>query len=278
MHRPVCLITGATEGVGRATGGRAHSRRGLTVVMAARNAAKAEKVKWEIAKSTGNADTDYIVTDLASLEQVCQLAETFKTRFPKLDVLINNAGVFLPAQSVTCDGYETTFQVNYLSHFYLTQLLLDEVKKSDQGRIINLTSNIYGMGRYDQNVARAETGFSTMGSYATSKLLLLLFTIELASQLRGTRITANAVHPGVVKTHMLMSATGFFKLISYLARPFAISPQKGAATSVYLASSPDVLTVTGQYFTNCRSVPIKSKFNTERNRQLLWRSSMDCLQ
>lgn len=277
MHRPVCLITGATEGIGKATAIEL-ARRGFTVVMAARNASKAEKVKWEIAKSSGTGDADYIVADLASLQQIRELAETFRERYPKLDVLINNAGVFLPARTITVDGYETTFQVNYLSHFYLTQLLLDEAKKSDQGRIINLTSNIYGMGRYDQKVAKAETGFSTMGSYATSKLLMLMFTIELASHLRGTRITANAVHPGVVKTHMLMSARGLFKLISYLARPFAISPQKGAATSVYLASSPDVVNVTGQYFKNCKSVPIKSKFNTEKNRQLLWNSSMDCLQ
>ena len=155
MHRPVCLITGATEGVGKATATEL-ARRGFAVVMAARNAAKAEKVKWEIAKSTGNADADYIVADLASLEQIRQLAETFKARYPKLDVLVNNAGVVLPARTITGDGFETTFQVNYLSHFFLTQLLLDEIKKSDQGRIINLSSSAYAMGKFDVGNLQSE--------------------------------------------------------------------------------------------------------------------------
>jgi retinol dehydrogenase-12 len=277
MTSPVCLITGATEGVGKATAVEL-ARKGFTVVMAARNAAKAEEVKWEITKSTGNADADYIVGDLSSLRQVHQLAETFKQRYAHLDVLLNNAGIFSPRRNVTEDGFEETYQVNYLSHFLLTHLLLDALRKSDQGRIINLTSNIYGMGRFDQNIAKATTRFSTMGTYATSKLLMLMFTVELANRLRGTAITINAVHPGVVKTHMLTSATGVFKLVSYLARPFAVSPQVGAATSVYLASSLDVTNVTGQYFTNCKSTATKSKFNTEENRTLLWNHSMDCLQ
>ena len=271
--RKICLITGATAGIGKATALEL-AKKGFVVVLAARNAAKAETVKKEIAAQTGNPETDYLIGDLGSLRQVHQLAKAFGDKYSHLDVLINNAGIFSPQRTMTKDGFEETYQVNYLSHFILTHLLLDKLKQSDQGRVINLTSNVYGMGRFHQDAAKAEAGFSTMGAYATSKLLVLMFTIELANRLAGTRITANAVYPGVVKTHMLTSATGIFKLISYLARPFAVSPQQGAATSVYLASSTDLGNVTGKYFANSKSTVVKTKFNTEENRQLLWNTSM----
>ena len=271
--KKICLITGATAGVGKATALEL-AKMGFAVVLVARSATKAEAVKQEIAAQMASAEVDYIVGDLGSLRQVRQLAETFKQRYSRLDVLINNAGIFSPRRTMTQDGFEETYQVNYLSHFLLTHLLLDKLKQSDQGRVINLTSNIYGMGRFSRDAAKAETKFSTMGAYATSKLLVLMFTIELAERLANTRITANAVHPGVVKTHMLTSATGIFKLISFLARPFDVSPQQGAATSVYLASSSELWKVTGKYFANSKSAVIRAKFNTEENRKLLWDSTM----
>jgi retinol dehydrogenase 12 len=277
MHSPVCLITGATEGVGKATATEL-ARRGFTVVVAARNAAKAEKVKWEIAKSTGNAYADYIVADLASLQQIRRLADTFKARYPRLDVLINNAGVVLPARTMTGDGFETTFQVNYLSHFFLTQLLLEEIEKSDQGRIINLSSSAYTMGSFDVGNLQGETRFSAMGTYSSSKLFLLMFTITLAERLRETRVTANAVHPGIVRTPMMLQAKGAFRIVSYLALPFSISPRAGASTSVYLASSQDVKGVSGRYFARCKVTEVNSRFNSGENRDALWNISMKCLQ
>jgi NAD(P)-dependent dehydrogenase (short-subunit alcohol dehydrogenase family) len=273
MRTSVCLITGATEGVGKATAIEL-ARRGITVVMAARNLAKAERVKWEIARTTGNADADYIVADLASLEQVRRLAETFKGRYPRLDILMNNAGVFLPARTVTGDGFETTFQVNYLSHFLVTQLLLSELEKSEQGRIINLSSSVYTMGKLDADNLQGEKRFSVMDAYAASKLFMLLFTVELARRLRGTRMTANGVHPGIVRTQMMLQAPGPFRLASYAALPFSVAPHEGAATSVYLASSQEVRDASGQYFTRCRAREIKSKFNTGSDRELLWNISM----
>jgi retinol dehydrogenase 12 len=273
MRKSVCLITGATEGVGKATAIEL-AKRGITVVLAARNPAKAEKVKWEIARTTGNADADYIVADLASLQQVCQLAETFKERYSHLDILINNAGVVLPARTVTGDGYETTFQVNYLSHFLITQLLLGELEKSEQGRIINLSSSVYTMGKLDTDNLQGEKRFSVMGAYSSSKLFMLLFTIELSRRLRQTRITANAAHPGIVRTQMMLQVPGALKLVSYLALPFSIAPHEGAATSVYLALSHDVRDRSGQYFVRCKARYIKSKFNTETERELLWNISM----
>jgi NAD(P)-dependent dehydrogenase (short-subunit alcohol dehydrogenase family) len=271
------LITGATEGVGKATAMELAGK-GFTVVLAARNAAKADAVKQQLATSTGNADCDFIIADLTSLQQVRRLAATFKQRHSKLDVLINNAGVVLAGRTVTEDGYETTFQANYLSHFLLTQLLLDELKRSDQGRIINLTSNVYEFGRFDPSNLQSEKRFSPIGAYAASKLLVLLSTLELADRLRDSRVTANAVHPGVVRTPMMLRApTALLRAIAYLALPFSVSPQKGAATSVYLASSDDVRDVSAKYFTRCKPTAIKSKFNSKEYRESLWSISMAAL-
>jgi retinol dehydrogenase 12 len=276
MQRPVCLITGATDGIGRVIATEL-ARKGFTVVLAARDAAKAEAVRKEIAASTGSYDTDCIVADLRSLTQLRQLSETFRQRYPRLDVLINNAGIFMPARQVTEDGYETTYQVNYLSQFYLTQLLLDELKKSSLGRIVNLSSSVYAAGKFDVRNLQSESRFSTFGAYAASKLLMLLFTVELADRLKGTWVTANAVHPGVVRTQMMLRAPGFFRVVAYLAPPVALSPQKGADTSIYVASSPEVKDITGKCFTRCKAMDAKTAFNTPNHRHLLWDLSMKSL-
>jgi NAD(P)-dependent dehydrogenase (short-subunit alcohol dehydrogenase family) len=273
MTKPICLITGATDGVGKLTAMELASM-GFMIVMAARNAAKAETVRREIAAATGNNDVDFIAADLGSLRQTRELANTFKRRFSHLDVLINNAGIFLPTRTVTEDNFETMFQVNYLSHFLLTSLLLDEIRNSGQGRIINLTSNVYAIGKFDVKNLQGERRFSGIGAYAASKLMMLMFTEELAKRQRAAGVTANAVHPGIVRTQMMLGASGLFKVISLLARPFAVSPREGAATSVYLASSSDVAGVSGRYFANCKPQDARSKFDTEENRELLWGISM----
>jgi retinol dehydrogenase-12 len=276
LRKPICLITGATEGVGKATAAELTSK-GFTVVLAARNLAKANEVRAEIKATTGG-EVEIILADLTSLRTVHQLAETFKRRYPRLDVLINNAGIFVPTRKVTEDGFEASYQVNYLSHFLLTHLLLDELKKSEQGRIINLSSSVYTVGKFDAQNLQSEKRFSVMGAYAASKLFMLLFSVELAERLKETPITVNAVHPGIARTQMMLGAPGMFKVVSYLALPFSVSPEKGAATSVYLASSPEVITVSGRYFTSCKSAAIKSKFNTETIRQRLWAKSAEDLQ
>jgi retinol dehydrogenase 12 len=269
MDRPVCLITGATDGVGRATAAGL-ARKGFIVVLAARDAAKAKAVKAEIAASTGNSEIDYIIADLTSLKQVRQLSETFRQRYPQLDVLINNAGIFASRRAVTEDGLERTFQVNYLSHFYLTHLLLDELTKNGRGRIIHLSSSVHAAAKFDPDNLQSEKRFSAFGTYSASKLLMLLFTIELAERAKARGVTANAVHPGVVRTPMMLNAPGIFRLVAYLSLPFTVSAQQGAATSVYLASSPEVEKVSGQYFTRCRASRFKTAYNTPANRRLLW--------
>ena len=274
MDRPICLITGATDGIGKVTA-TALAGKGYAVVLAARNEAKAASVTREIVESTGNHDVDYLTADLRSLAQLRLLAETFTRRYPRLDVLINNAGVIMPRRVLTDDRYETTFQVNYLAQFYLTQLLLDELEKSRRGRVINLTSSVYRAGKFDPNNLQSENRFSTIGTYAASKLCVLLFTIELAHRLGPTRVTVNAAHPGIVRTPMMRGAEGVFRAISYAALPFSLSPDRGAATSVFLASSSDPTHVSGRYFAKARAKKVKAAANTRENRDLLWNLSMD---
>src|SRR5258708_15074505 len=148
MAMPVCLITGATEGIGKATA-HALARKGFTVVLAARSLVKAENTRREIAAASGANDIDIVIGDLGSLRQVHQMAQTVQQRHPRLDLLINNAGIMMPERTVTEDGYESSYQVNYLSHFLLTQMLLDALKNSEQGRIINLSSSVYSIGKFD---------------------------------------------------------------------------------------------------------------------------------
>lgn len=276
MQQPICLITGATEGIGRATAIELAAK-GFKVVIAARNAAKAGAVVMEIEAATGRRDADFIVADLRSLADVRALSETFHQRYPRLDVLINNAGIFAGARQLTGDGFEASYQVNYLSQFYLTHLMLNALKAARQGRIINLSSSVHAGGKFDPHNLQSEKRFSAFGTYANSKLLMLLFTIELAERLKATPVTANAVHPGVVKTPMMLRAPGIFRVVGYLALPFALSPQQGAATSVYLASSPEVSGASGRYFSRSREATIKTAFNTPEHRELLWNLSMQSL-
>jgi NAD(P)-dependent dehydrogenase (short-subunit alcohol dehydrogenase family) len=277
MLKPVALITGATDGIGKATAA-ALARKGFTVVLHARNAAKAETVKDEIRRATGATDLDHVVADFASLRQVREAAETLRRKYPRLDVLINNAGIFAPRRVISEDGYELTYQVNYLAHFFLTQSLLDMLRNGSQSRIINLSSNVYNLGKLDRENLQGERKFSGIGAYAASKLFMLMFSIELAERLRGTQVTANAVHPGVVRTPMLANAQGLFRLIAYLASPFAVSPEKGAATSVHLASSPEAARLSGLYFVNSKPQKVKTKFEAKQYRELLWQLSTESLQ
>jgi retinol dehydrogenase 12 len=276
MEKPICLITGATDGIGRETALELAAR-GFVVVVAARDAAKAQALVKEIELTTGHRDAGTITADLRSLAEVRQLSEIFRQRYPRLDVLINNAGIFSGVRQLTGDGFETTYQVNYLAPFYLTCLMLDALKQAEQGRIVNLSSSVYTAGKFDPENLQGEKRFSTFSAYSNSKLLMLLSTIELASRLKATPVTANAVHPGVVRTQMLLRAPGIFRAVGYLALPFALSPRQGAATSLHLASSPDVKGMSGKYFARGKETIVKSAFNTPENRELLWNLSMQSL-
>ncbi len=267
------LITGANSGIGKATA-TALAKKGYQVVFIARNLQKAEAVKKEIISASNNKAVDFILADLMSLKQVRKCAGSFIQRYQKLDVLINNAGVCLPERRITEDGFEEMFQINHLSHFLLTNLLLDVLKKSAEPRIINVSSAGYKSGKFDVRNLQSEQKFGTFSTYCNTKLLNILFTFELAEKLKGTGITVNTLHPGVVNTNFAGELKGILNILNQMFKPFLLSPEKGAATSIYLASSDEVKTISGKYFEKCKVVEPKNEFITAANQKILWKKSL----
>ncbi len=268
------LITGANSGIGKATA-TALANLGYRVIFVARNLQKAEATKKEISNASGNTSVDFIIADLMSLSQIRKCAETFNQKYNSLDVLINNAGVCLPERRITEDGFEEMFQINHLSHFLLTNLLLDVLKKSDEPRIINVSSGGYNSGKFDPENLQSEKKFSTFGTYCNTKLLNILFTFELADRLKGTGITVNTLHPGVVNTNFAGEFKGILGMLNRMFKPFLISPEKGAATSVYLASSKEVKNISGEYFEKCKIVKPSNNFINAENQKILWEKSLE---
>ena len=266
------LITGANSGIGKATAIELAAK-GYRIVFIARSIEKADAVKKEIISSSGNKNVEFIIGDLLFLAEVRKSAEIFKEKYKNLDVLINNAGVCLPERKITPDGFEHMFQINHLSHFLLTHLLLDLLKKSDEPRIINVSSAGHKMGKFDPENLQSQKKFGSFATYCDTKLLNILFTFELAEKLKGSGITVNALHPGVVRTNFAGELKGIFGLLNKMFKPFLISPKRGAETSVYLALSEEVKNVTGKYFEKCKVVVPKNDFINSANQMLLWEKS-----
>jgi retinol dehydrogenase-12 len=252
MNGKICLITGGTNGIGKSTALEL-ARRGATVVIVGRNAQKTSQVVEEIRAASGNNAVDSLLADLSSQQEVRRLADEFRSKYSQLHVLLNNACAFFMQRQLSVDGIEMTFALNHLAYFLLTNLLLDTIKASAPARIINVSSGAHASGKIDFDNLQGERGFGP-GAYGNSKLANILFTIELARRLEGTGVTVNALHPGFV-------ATGFARnngkivatLVGILSSLMARSPEKGAETSIYLASSPEVETITGKYFYNSKA-------------------------
>jgi retinol dehydrogenase-14 len=247
MGEKVCLITGATSGIGKATA-MGLAIMGASVVMVGRDRGRGEAAMAEIKESSGNASVDLMLADISSQENIRRLADVFKEAYPRLDVLINNAGVFRSKRITTADGIETTFAVNHLAYFLLTNLLLDVLKASAPSRIVNVSSGAQSNGIIDFDDLQGEKGYKGTKAYSQSKLANVLFTYELARRLEGTGVTANCLHPGAVRTNFGSGSSGVFGLMVRALRPLMISPEKGAETSIYLASSPEVEGLSGRYF------------------------------
>lgn len=242
------LITGATSGIGLKAS-IAMARMGARVVMVGRDPSKTTQKVAEVRTASGNSMVDSLLCDLASQAQIHALADSFLSRYDRLDVLVNNAGTVYARRTLTEDHLEATFAVNYLSVFLLTNLLLDRLIRSAPARVVNVASNGHYGGTLDFNDLGFERGYQIMRAYSRSKLAEVLFTRELARRLQGTGVTVNAVHPGAVATNIWDRAPAFTRPIFALAKRVAmISPEAGAATIVYLASSPDVEGQTGLYF------------------------------
>jgi NAD(P)-dependent dehydrogenase (short-subunit alcohol dehydrogenase family) len=244
------LITGATNGIGKAAA-QAIASQGGRVVIAGRNAAKTEAVAAGLRQTSGNPAIDFLVADLTSLTQVRRMAAEFTARYPRLDVLVNNAGAFFMRREETAEGLEMTFALNHLSYFLLTNLLLDRLKASAPARVVNVASGAESGATVDWDDLQLAKKYRSFNAYALSKRFNLYFTYELARRLAGTGVTANAVHPGSIATGIYTNPFGRLgRLIGPLTRLTMRSPEQGADTVVYLATAPEVAETTGKYFVN----------------------------
>lgn len=256
MQGKICLITGANSGIGKATALEL-AHRSATVVLVSRDRARGEQALREIRAESGNESIDLLLTNLSSQKSIRQLAEDFKQRYGQLHVLINNAGTFSLTRCETVDGVEITFAVNVLAPFLLTNLLLDVLKVSAPARIVNVSSVAHEANHLRLDDLQSEKHYRPMRTYGQSKLAVVLFTYELARHLEGTGVTANCLHPGIVATNFAQRDLPLpARLVAKLIFRFGISPEKGAQTSIYLASSPDLESVTSKYFV--KSVPKQS--------------------
>jgi NAD(P)-dependent dehydrogenase (short-subunit alcohol dehydrogenase family) len=271
----VCIITGSSSGIGMYTA-IGLAKMGATVVMVCRDQSRGEAAREEVVRLSGSKkeNVDLMLADLSSLDSVRELASGFLQRYKNLHVLINNAGLILSKRSVTKDGLETTFEVNYLSHFLLTNLLLGMLKASAPSRIINVSSNAQARGHMNFEDLQGERKYSMFGAYSQSKLAQVLFTYELARRLQGTGVTVNCVHPGLVNSNWGRKSAGALSFGLRFAGPFSISPEKGADTPIYLASSPVLAGVTGKYFTKRKAVPSSEESYSEAEAQRLWQVSL----
>ena len=251
MQGKICLITGGTNGIGKSTA-QGLARLGATVVIVGRDVQKTAQVTEEIRSATGNENVDSLLADLSSQQAVRRLASDFKRKYSQLHVLLNNAGGTFTTRQLSVDGIEMTFALNHLAYFLLTNLLLDTLEASAPARIINVSSDAHARGKIDFDNLQGERSYSSFGPYGNSKLANILFTTELARRLAGTGVTVNALHPGFTRTGFGKNNPGFFmKIMGVVVPLMARSPEKGAATSIYLASSPEVRSITGKYFVDC---------------------------
>mgnify|MGYP006155245151 CR=1 FL=1 len=275
MKGKTVVITGGNAGIGKATA-IALAKKGAEVVITSRSDDKAKAVIAEIKTASGNEVISYVLVDLSSQKSVRKVAEELKIKCPKIDVLINNAGCYVSDLQLNVDGLEMQFATNHIGHFLLTNLILDNVKAAGKARIINLSSIAHKSTRElkldDINYEKEEYG--GWKAYSRSKYCNILFTKELAKRLEKDGITVNAVHPGGVRTEIAeKNANWYTKLGWLLGKPFMITLEKGAATSIHLASSPKAEGITGHYWVRSKQEWSNKPSQDETNWLALWKKS-----
>lgn len=266
------LITGATSGIGEVTA-RELLRRGARVVMTTRDRAKGERVASAMRAQVPGAELELLEGDLSLMREVKQVAEAYAARFDRLDVLINNAGAVFARREVTSEGLERTLATNHLAYFLLTRELLPLLKASAPARVVNVASDAHRRGKLPFDDLQRERGYSGYGVYAQSKLANILFTRALARRLAGTGVTATCLHPGVVATGFGMNRPGLLKLSLTLVRPFFISPEAGAKTTLHLATSPEVEGESGGYYAHEKPATPSAAARDDAAAERLWRES-----
>lgn len=250
MTGKTCIVTGANRGIGKATA-LGLAKMGATVVMVCRSREHGEAALADITRESGTDSVALLLADLSSQAAIQNLAAEFKSKYPHLHVLINNAGIIPRKRSVTEDGFETQFAVNHLAYFLLTNLMLDVLRASAPSRILNVASQAHGASIPFDDL-QSERSYSPTRVYGWTKLANVLFTYELARRLEGTGVTANCLHPGTVATKML--ADYMPGGLRFMAKVVGVSPEEGARTSLYMATSPEVEGVSGKYFVHDRAV------------------------
>jgi NAD(P)-dependent dehydrogenase (short-subunit alcohol dehydrogenase family) len=281
MDGRTVVVTGGNSGVGKATA-TALAAAGARTVITARNRARGEVAVADIRRASGSGHVDLVVFDLADLASVGEGAATLLDRYEHIHVLVNNAGLVLSDRAVTKDGFEATFAINHLGPFHLTQLLTDRLVASAPARVVNVASTAHRSARAGVGFGdlQSEQHYRGMQVYGRSKLANILFTNELARRLPPTQVTANSLHPGTVATGYARDgdASGFLAFGVKVIKPFIRTPEQGARTSVYLASSPEVAGVTGRYFVSCRPRTPSVAARDEDAAGLLWSISEEMVE
>jgi NAD(P)-dependent dehydrogenase (short-subunit alcohol dehydrogenase family) len=272
MTGRVCVVTGATRGIGRATV-ESLAVLGATLVLVCRRWEDGERVASDLARPGGVARPDVVVADLSSQRSVREAAEAIRARYPRLHVLINNAGVIPRTREVTVDGLEMQFAVNHLAYFLLTNLLLGQLVAGAPARVVNVSSGAHQGGTIDFADLQSERRYDSVRVYGRTKLANILFTYELARRTRTLGVTANCLHPGVIATQLLADYMNVPGLGGEVGRTLGDSPDQGSETIVYLAASPEVAGVTGRYFVGRREGRSSPASYDEELQQRLWEES-----
>ena len=272
MTGRVCVITGATRGIGRATA-EGLARLGASLVLVVRRPEDGAAVAGELRRAHGAPAAEVVTADLSSQRSIRDAAETIRARHRRLHVLINNAGTIPKERETTVDGLEMQFAVNHLAYFLLTNLLLDRLTAGAPARIVNVSSGAHQGGTIDFADLQSERRYDSVRVYGRTKLANVLFTYELARRLRGTGVTANCLHPGVIATRLLADYMNVPLVGGAIARTFGGSPEAGAETSIHLAASPEVEGVTGKYFVERRATRSSRASYDEELQHRLWEVS-----
>jgi NAD(P)-dependent dehydrogenase (short-subunit alcohol dehydrogenase family) len=277
MEGKTCLVTGATNGIGLVTA-QELARMGAVVTLVSRRLERCQAAAERIRQETGNPRVDFIPADLSSRAEIRRAAQDFLERHTRLDVLVNNAGGFFMRRAESPDGLEMTFALNHLGYFLLTSLLLDTIQASTPARIVNVSSDAHRGGRIAFDDLQSRRSYAGFRVYSQSKLMNVLFTYELSRRLEGSGVTTNALHPGFVATGFAKNNGFLFRLFMPLAQLGALSPEEGARTAIYLASSPQVEGVSGKYFTQERAVASSPESYDEQSARRLWDASIELAQ
>ncbi|MDQ3860120.1 MAG: SDR family oxidoreductase [Actinomycetota bacterium] len=272
MGGKVVLITGGTSGIGKAAAA-ALAGMGATVVITGRNEERGKRALQEIREESGNDGVELILADLTVQDEVRRLAEELRERHNQLEVLVNNAGLVLSERTETPDGIETQLAINHLAPFLLTNLLLDLLKESAPSRIVTVSSDAHRWAKIDLDDLQSRKRYRGMQVYGKTKLANIMFTYELAERLEGTGVTANCMHPGGVNTNFGNNQGGPMNLLFRLFKPFMRSPEQGADTLIYLASSPEVEGMTGKYLADRKVKAASDAAYDETTRKRLWEAS-----